>query len=112
MNVNAVREPGFVIATYEHMAITDVGPGIEFYAYADRSVQVFGTFGAGGSVLIEGSNDGEHWSALADPQGSPLVFNTAKIEAVLECTRHLRPVVAAGDETTDITVLVFGRNTK
>lgn len=96
-----------ILVSYQ-LTQDDVGARLAFDEYADRSVQVAGTFGAGGSVTVEGSNDGTNWATLADPQGNPLVITTAKIEAILECVRFVRPV-AAGDGTTNLTVLVFGR---
>lgn len=99
-----------ILVRYQ-LAQGETGAPLAFAEYADRSVQVHGTFGAGGSITIEGSNDGANWAQLADPQGNPLVIATAKIEAILECVRFVRPV-AAGDGTTNLTVLVFGRKAK
>lgn len=72
-------------------------------------MQVAGTFGVGGSVNIEGSNNGVAWAVLADPQGNPLTFTAARIEQVLESPRFIRPIVTAGDGTTNLTVNVFCR---
>jgi len=76
---------------------------------ADRSVQVTGTFGAGGNLRIEGSNDGTNYSALTDPQGNALDFTATKIEGVLELTRYIRPRATAGDGTTSLTVTMILR---
>jgi hypothetical protein len=47
---------------------------------------------------------------LTDPQGNDLNITTAKIEAISEATRFVRPVVTAGDGTTSLTVfLMFKR---
>lgn len=74
--------------------------------YTDKSVQVYGTFGMGGQVAVEGSNDGQNWAPLSDPQGNELVLSSAKIEMVSEATLFIRPVVT-GDETTSLTVLIL-----
>lgn len=74
--------------------------------YTDKSVQVFGTFGAGGQVSVEGSNDGDNWATLSDPQGNPRLFTSAKIEMVSEATHFIRPVVT-GDGSTSLTVLIM-----
>jgi hypothetical protein len=71
---------------------------------ADRSVQVTGTFGAGGTVVLEGSNDGTNYRTLTDPQGNALSFTSAGLEAIQEITRYVRPRVTAGDGTTSLTV--------
>jgi hypothetical protein len=76
----------------------------------DRSVQVTGTFGSGGTLLIEGSNDGGvTWGTLNDPQGSALSFTSSKIEAIQELTAMIRPRVSAGDGTTALAVYVLVR---
>ena len=84
-----------VIVTWPDLAVSDDGKPIEFANFADRSVQVFGTFGSGGSVRIEGSIDGINYSTLTDPQGNNLDINTAKIEAITELVRWIRPRVTA-----------------
>ena len=64
-----------VIATWANMQNGDDGQPIELANFADRSVQVFGTFGAGGNVRIEGSIDGTNYAPLTDPQGNALDIN-------------------------------------
>lgn len=89
-------------------ATSDVGSAVELHQYRDRSVQVVGTFGAAGSVTIEGSNDGgTTWAALSDPQGNALAFTATKIEAISEVPALLRPRVTAGDGTTSLDVYLF-----
>lgn len=90
-------------------ATTDDGDPLEMPGSADRSVQVTGTLGAGGSVRIEGSNDGVNYAALNDPQGNVLDIATLKIEQVLDLTRYIRPRVTAGDGTTSLTVTMLVR---
>ncbi len=71
--------------------------------FADRSVQITGTLGAGGTVLIEGSNDGgTTWHTLNDPQGVALSINALKVKQVGEVTELLRARVSAGDGTTNL----------
>lgn len=82
--------------------------GSNVVGYADRSVQVSGTFG-GGSVAIMGSNDGVNFVPLNDPSSVSLVFTSAKIKAVLEATRQIVPVLTGGDGTTALTVSLFVR---
>ena len=96
-----------VIATWANMQNGDDGQPIELANFADRSVQVFGTLGAGGNVRIEGSIDGTNYAPLTDPQGNALDINTAKIEAIIELVRWIRPVVTAGDGSTSLTVTML-----
>lgn len=67
--------------------------------------QVVGVFGSGGSVQIEGSNDGATWVKL-----SPTALVAAGFVsplAVNEHPRYLRPNVTAGDSTTALTVTAW-----
>lgn len=79
--------------------------------FADISIQVMGTFGAGGTLLIEGSNElvPTTWATLNDPQGNALSITAAKMEHLLEGARWIRPRVSAGDGTTDLDVHVWAR---
>lgn len=90
-------------------ASTDDGTPVEFADYADRSIQVQGTIGAGGNLRIEGSNDGTNYVVLTDPQGTALNFVAAgTLEQVQEMTRFLRPRITAGDGTTNLTCTMYG----
>jgi len=87
----------------------DTGSPLSLVGSADRSVQINGTFGAGGTIIIEGSNDGVNYVILTDPQGNTLSKTAAAIEAVLELTKWIRPRVSAGDGTTSLTVTLIAR---
>ena len=103
---------GWVI-TWGPMQNGDVGASVVDISnvsdHADRSVQVEGTYGAGGSVQIEGSNDSVNYRVLNDPSITPLVFTSAKIRAILEACRSIRPNVTAGDGSTSVTVSILMR---
>ena len=96
-----------VIVTWPAMQNGDDGQPIELANFADRSVQVSGEFGIGGSVRIEGSINGTDYAPLTDPQGNNLDINTAKIEAIVELVRWIRPVVTAGNGSTSLTVTML-----
>lgn len=97
------------VITWTGLANGQSGDAIEENLWADRSVQVTGTFGSGGTIKIEGSNDGTNWATLTDPQGNDLTFTAPKIETIIEICRYIRPTVTAGDGTTALTVSLFGR---
>src|SRR5512138_645561 len=83
--------------------------------FSDKTVQVTGTFGASGKVIIEGSNkplasEDADFATLNDPQGNVLEITAAKVEAILENPMYIRPHVTVGDGTTALTVRVVGRN--
>lgn len=78
--------------------------------YQDRSVQITGTFGSGGSVSIQGSNDGgTTWATLTDPLGNALTFTAAGMKQITEIPYQIRPNVTAGDGTTALNIYLFAR---
>jgi hypothetical protein len=96
--------------TYETLTTTNAdGAPIPFAEWADRSVQAVGTWGTGGTLKWQGSNDGATWVDLTDPQGNAISKGANFIEGVLEITRYARPLISAGDGSTDIDVFVVCR---
>lgn len=67
--------------------------------------QVNGTFGIGGAVAVEGSNNGANWYVLNDQANAPLMFSGAGLKTVRDMPLYIRPRVTAGDGTTSITVV-------
>lgn len=90
----------------------DAGTPVRVGNAPQRSVQVTGTFGTGGTVVIEGSNDGgSNWHTLTDPQGNDLSFDAAGLAAIQESTQSIRPNVTAGDSGTDLSVSLVALST-
>ena len=83
----------------------DSGSPIQLPAWADCSIQFVGTFGAGGNVVIEGSNDGINYGTLNDPYGVSLNMTNNTPRQITERCQFLRPRVTGGDGTTSLTVL-------
>ncbi len=98
----------FFILTWANMAAGDVGLPITLAQYADRSVQVAGTFD-GATVVFEGTNDGVNYATLTDPQGNALSIISPKIEAVLEAVFKVRPRIQGGAGAVNITVSLLVR---
>lgn len=88
---------------------SDVGAAMEFPGWADRSVQITGTFGAGGTCVIEGSNDGTNYVTLNNLQSAALSLTAATVKGIAEITRYIRPRVTGGDGTTSLTVTILAR---
>jgi hypothetical protein len=85
-----------VLFTYDNLDELDLAPaGFEAPEYANKSVQVVGTFGTA-TIIIQGSNDGTNWVTLSDPQGTAISKTAAFIEQILENTRFVRPLVSTG----------------
>ena len=87
----------------------DDGAGAQYTGSGDRSVQITGTFGAGGTVVVEGTLDGTNWFGLRDPSSTAISFTTAGLKAILENVLAVRPRVTAGDGTTTITAILLIR---
>jgi hypothetical protein len=96
--LNTWRDRASII-TWTGLTTGDTGRPLEMTGWADRSIQVTGTFG-GATVNIEGSNNGTNWSLLTDPQGNNIALTSAKIEQVMEITRYIRPSVSGGSGTS------------
>jgi len=106
-NPNGIAE--CAVARWASLANGESGVAVEFPQYADRSVQIEGTFGAAGSVQMEGSNDGTNYQLLTDPQGNDIVKTAADLEQISELTRYIRPRCTAGDGTTALAITLVAR---
>ena len=102
----------FLKITWTGLANGDTGEPFTLAQYADRSVQIVGTFGVGGTLVFEGSIDGTTYNVLSDPQGNDLSFTAGKIEAISELVLKIRPRVSAGDGSTNLTVSMVVRKSK
>ena len=95
------------------LANGDAGSWVALSNFSDRSIQVNGTFGAGGNVVIEGSNlptPSTAFFTLNDPFNASLgTITSGKITGIIEAVRWIRPRVSAGDGTTSLTVTLFAR---
>src|ERR1700688_2969484 len=89
-----------------------VGQAIPIIEYQDRTVQVEGTFGAGGTGFFKGSNDAVNFHTLRDPLGVFLIYSAPDVRQVLEATAWVRPELTSGDGTTSLTVTLFMRKTR
>lgn len=85
----------------------DSGDPFELAGARIGSVQVLGTFGAGGTVLLEGSNDGTTYATLSNQAGTAISHTTAVLKTPVETPRYVRPRVSAGDGTTDLTAILL-----
>jgi len=99
----------WTLTTADHTGDDYLVPG-----WADRSVQVYGTFG-GATVVLEGRNDFEVTpgspETLLDPWEKPLSFTVKALRQVLDHTVIVRPrlsVVGAG-ASISVYLFSFGR---
>src|SRR5262245_43896425 len=68
----------------------DTGAPVCLPEFPDKTVQISGTFGASGSITMQGSNDKPSetptYLALTDPQGNPVTKGAAAMETFEEAT--------------------------
>ena len=88
--------------TWAAVTGSDVGDAYEYSKFADKTVQVLGTFGD--TLTIQGSNDGTNWATLSDSSGVELTFTAADIKLIAESPRYIRP--SAGASITSVTVII------
>lgn len=101
--------PAGVVFQWTGLLNGDTGSLVNINEYGDRSVQVTGTFGLGGSVNVEGNLDGANNSILRAPDSSALTFTAAGLKQILETSLNIRPNVTAGDGTTSLVVTLYAR---
>lgn len=97
------------LVSWSGLLNTDDGRAWLAEDFADMCIQVAGTFGVGGTVVFEGSNDGSNWFTLNDAQGTAVSKTAAAIEQVVEAPRFVRPRVTAGDGTTNLVAVLYAR---
>lgn len=89
----------------------DDGAPVQMPGSNIRSIQFTGTFGSGGTIQIEGSNDGVNYVVLTDPQGNNISKTAGALEAITELTLYIRPRVTAGDGATNLSATLLIRRT-
>lgn len=97
---------------WEGLLNGDVGDWVEVPLHRDVSVHFFGTFGVGGTIVLEGTNEilPVPLSALVlnDTGGgtpNPISATAAKIFQVYQGVHRIRPRVTAGDANTDLVAI-------
>lgn len=93
------------IISWTGIAEGDTCAAARLSQFADRTVQIEGTFG-GATITIEGSLDTVNFHVLTDPQGNAISAGSAKLEAISELTYDVKPVITDGSGS-DITVTLL-----
>ena len=100
---------GNVIYQWDSLTTGDDGQPAGTTGSGDRTVQVQGTFGASGTVLIEGTLDMLNWYTLRDAANSSLSFGSAGLKTIMENVVAVKPRVSNGDGTTSIQCILSVR---
>jgi hypothetical protein len=94
-----------VVSTWTGLLNTDDGAPYDWSdGPAESFVAVTGTFGTGGSLTIQGSNDGTNWVAMSLQPSGAATFTAAGGGDLAGTPRFVRPIVTAGDGATNLTV--------
>ena len=108
---------GVLKSTWTGLANGDVGTPLDGINLPDKTVTVRGTFGAGGSVTIKGTDPDDatastSWDALNDSrgEGNALTFTARDTRSITESPGRMIPHVTAGDGTTSLTVVIISQS--
>jgi len=96
-----------VLATWSSLLTTETGNKADLSRWPTKSIQVSGNAGTGGSINVQGSNDGTTWATLDESPGDGLGTMAIGIKDILQNTRYVRPVVVSGDEATNFKVQIL-----
>lgn len=92
------------IVKWEGLTTNDTGQPWRRADHSDKCVQIFGDFGSGATVTIQGSNDprvetdpgNAVWFSVTDPQANAIAKTAAAGEQILENPLWYRPSVTGG----------------
>lgn len=106
-NTQGALQLDHAIFTWTPLTTTNPdGAGVGYSGSGQRTIQINGTFGVGGTCIVEGTMDGTNWYQLNDLGGTALSFTAAGLKAIREDVVAVRPRVTAGDGTTSLTAVL------
>ena len=70
------------------------------------NIHAFGTFG--GTLTMQGSNDGTNWFTLKDTQGNDCTATSEAVFEVSTAAAYLRPSPGSGISDIDVTICLRG----
>lgn len=95
--------------TWANIHFQDTCQPISLAHWADRSIQVDGTFTNSVALALQGSNTNTNYYQLNDPGLNAISKTAAGLSQVLELTTYVKPVVSNGDSSTLLTVTMVCR---
>lgn len=102
------KSKGVCQSTWTGLLNGDNGSYLDAPMLPDKTIEVTGTFGAGGTILIESGNG--HTLNDSRGEGNGATFTAADTRVLLENPPLLRPRVTGGDGTTDLTVVITSQS--
>jgi hypothetical protein len=92
--------PGVLVYKWTGLTEADTATPVIAPRHSEKSVQVNGTFGAGGTIIFEGTLETAAapaaYQQLHDPSQNNLSYTSAGLDTVLENVYQIRPRVSAG----------------
>lgn len=104
-NLNMYVDDSVARATWSLTTANNVGNSVAFVQHGERTVEVAGTFN-GGTIVLEGSNGGQVFSNLHDPQGNVISFTANGIKQIVETPVATRPNIIANNSNNNIALTV------
>lgn len=101
------RSGGVKQAVWSNLPNGAAGDWLDWADFSGRTFQVYGTFGVGGSITMQGSNDlnnPTNVATLTNWQGTPLTTTSPSFMTARDMPLWVRPIVTAGDGTTSLSV--------
>lgn len=93
---------GTQTATWAALGASTNGDPYEYGKFADKTVQMTGTFG--GTVTLKGSNDNSNWFTLTDADGIAIALTAAGGKLIRENPRYIRPESGSGVTSVVVTI--------
>lgn len=97
--------------TYDNLDTADTDPNsllITGSGPVAGSIQAVGSFG-GGTVALQGSNDGTNWFNLEDVNGTAIGLTADGITEFSTSALHIRPLITGGtSDDVDVVICVRG----
>jgi hypothetical protein len=105
--LNGPDEQGRVHILWEGLLQGDDGSPVEVSQFLDKTCHSDGSYSGAGAITMQGSNNGSAWYTLADATGMAVLLTSDAVGFhIAQSPRYLRPLVADGDGSTDIDVLL------
>lgn len=119
MATRSVNKPEYgignrsIYARWDGLLNGDDGQPVQIDEYLLGSLQLLGTVGAGFNLNLQGSNELVPASyatiaAFSTITATGLVIPAAAALGVPVQVRHVRPIITAGDGTTNVSVILIG----
>ena len=109
VNSATALDGDYALVTWTLTTADPTGVAVGYPDYADRTVEVHGTFG-GATVEVQGSLDGgTTWVVLTDPQGNAISKVAAFLESVSEAVPKIRVVLTVVGVGASLTATLYVR---